>query len=121
MLLGIAHLKGTCSFHVPDGYFLLPPELGPYDFMFIVYYLLFALWVVFCMVWTFSTAQPRCTNQSKVIISLLILKAIVLVFSASFWQQCGLNGGLCNIIFGKSLFYLQLMLETGEYLWFVIL
>mmetsp|Transcript_14148 Transcript_14148/g.19312 ORF Transcript_14148/g.19312 Transcript_14148/m.19312 type:complete len:430 (-) Transcript_14148:65-1354(-) len=110
---GPLYNRGPCSLYIPDGYFLLPPELGPYYFIFIVYYILFAFWVVFCMVWSFCSATPRCNHQSKLIATLLLLQGLVLIFTASFWQQCELNGGLCDVTFGMAVSHLQLLLESG--------
>ena len=118
------HLQDVnCALFVPNGYFILPLDKGPYDGISTLYIVVLILWTVLGGWWFYNSHykyKNQCMDICKLVSLFPALKIITTILSICFWSTCE-NWRICSFWLGVSLINFNLVYESTQVIVFLLI
>lgn len=90
--------RKDCALYLPDGFFPLNDDQGPYESLTGLYASALAVWVVMTLVWayiTFVTYRETAMVMCRFVAGVPLLKSITVALGTLFWATCN-DWGMCS-------------------------
>ena len=105
----------NCALNLPQGYFAITPRQGDYEYIGMIYIILFVFWFGFAIYWNFAVYvqyQENCALICRLVSIVPVIKTVVMIIGIAFWVTCH-KWQMCSFWLQVALVNTHLIYETA--------